>query len=206
MDDVVSIKQLHARGVACGRIIHYAVRMITLIGLRNPEPEYIGTRHNVGAYIARAFAEHYAFGDLKNDKVFLAEKTQGMVDTVPVRVLLPTTYMNNSGRVISTTKLLPQEIIVIHDELALPVGSFKVSHESGSAGHNGVADLIHALGTKTFTRVRVGIHPKSAVAIPGEERSDFVLKRFTPDERKEIDDLVPGIIDSVTDIVREMKK
>lgn len=179
--------------------------MITIIGLRNPEPEYSGTRHNIGAHVARAFAERHGFGDWKNDKIFLAEKTQGIVDGVPVRVLLPTIYMNNSGNVISATKLLPHEIIVIHDELALSVGSFKISHESGSAGHNGVADIIRVLGTKTFTRVRIGIHPKNRAVISGEERSDFVLKRFTLDERKEIDNLIPDIINATTDIVGKIK-
>lgn len=179
--------------------------MLTILGLRNPEDEYGGTRHNIGADIVRAFTEAQGFASLKNDKLFFAEKTQGDVGSVPVRILLPTTYMNESGKVVAAAKVSPEELVVVHDELALSVGTFTISYGRGAGGHNGVESIIRACGTNDIVRVRVGIDPAPPQVVTGEGRADFVLKPFTPDERAQIAGMMPRILDALALLVKEGK-
>lgn len=179
--------------------------MITILGLRNPEDEYGGTRHNIGADVVRAFAEVQGFNPFKTDKLFFAEKTQGDVGSVPVRVLLPTTYMNESGKVVAAAKVDPHDIVVVHDELALPVGAFTISYGRSAGGHNGVESVIRACGTNDIVRVRVGINPAPPQVVTGEQRADFVLKPFTPDERAQIAAMMPRIVDALALLVKEGK-
>lgn len=179
--------------------------MITIVGLRNPEDEYAGTRHNVGGDVVRAFANVHAFNAFTKDKIFFAEKTQGEVEGNAVRLLLPTTYMNESGKTIAATKLAPEEIVLVHDELALPIGTFTISYGRNAGGHNGVESVIRACGTADIVRVRIGIHPAASHVVSGEQRADFVLKTFTPEEREKIAIMMPNVLDALRLIVTRGK-
>jgi len=128
------------------------------------------------------------------DKKLSGRTTGGQIGNEPVLVLYPDTYMNNSGA--AAVKLVPKtevsDLIVMHDDIDLPFGQIKVSHGRGGGGNNGVSSIIQKLGSKDFTRIRIGIAPKSfwtgEVKRPagGGPLERFVLKSFSPSERKQL--------------------
>ncbi len=134
-----------------------------IIGLRNPGAEYEPTRHNAGAWFVDALRQHHA-GVAKEEK-----KLQGFLSSIQIQgtscyTFTPTTYMNLSGlsvrRAMDYFKLLPADILVVHDELDLPVGNIKLKGDGGHGGHNGLRDIIQHLGASHFHRLRIGIgHP-----------------------------------------------
>ncbi|OGG60582.1 hypothetical protein A3C89_00035 [Candidatus Kaiserbacteria bacterium RIFCSPHIGHO2_02_FULL_50_50] len=175
--------------------------MITLLALRNPEPEYARTRHNIGADVLRAFAESNNFPAFKYDKFLKAEKTISTIGDHDVQLLLSGTYMNESGQVVAASKLTPEETIVIHDELNVPVGDLKISYGAGAGGHNGVASVTSTFGTAAYTRLRIGIEPNHPVT--GDARANFVLKPFTPEERQKIEDNIKTFTAALITIIKE---
>ncbi|MBI4022864.1 aminoacyl-tRNA hydrolase [Candidatus Berkelbacteria bacterium] len=160
--------------------------MKLIVGLGNPGKEYAQTRHNVGWMVLDRLAEQLGTHPWSHSEKFtaeLAEIGEGIHRTI---LLKPTTFMNNSGRAVERlrhfSKLEPADIVVVHDELALPLGSMRVRLGGTSAGHNGVGSIIHHLGTEAFWRVRIGIEQPGATR-PYGEQSDFVLGRFSAEER-----------------------
>ncbi len=146
--------------------------MWVIAGLGNPGKEYTGTRHNVGRDFLLA-----------------------LEDTLPkkVKTITPDVYMNNSGGPLK--KLIPskkaaERLIVLHDELDLPLGKVKISYGSSAGGHKGVKSVIQALKTQNFTRIRIGISPstpKGKLKRPdGEKIVDFVLGKFRPAEQEKL--------------------
>lgn len=114
--------------------------MYIVVGLGNPGDEYLHTRHNTGRMMAD----------------FIAEKVDG------VKVFTPETFMNKTGPAVAKvvkTKKSAEKLIVIYDDLDLPLGTFKISYNRGSGGHNGLESIIKALKTREFIRIRVGIAP-----------------------------------------------
>ena len=172
--------------------------MITLIGLGNPGPEYEHSRHNIGRRILAHFMEKHGFSGMVRSDSFAGNISNGIVDGKEVMVLFPNTYMNESGaaaKKLALKGVVPENIVVVHDELDLPSGSFKVSYGSGSGGHHGVDSIVAALGTKDFVRVRVGISPTSFFGHlkkpHGAERvSRFVLGILGRKEEKQLDALL----------------
>lgn len=143
-----------------------------LVGLGNPDKEYGGTRHNVG----REFVAH-------------------LKDTLPkkTKVLDLNVYMNNSGGPIKKavpSKKAAEQLIVVHDELDLPLGRVKISFGSSAGGHNGVKSIEKALKTKDYVRVRVGISPSTPngkLKRPDAEKiTDFVLGKFKTSEQEKL--------------------
>lgn len=137
--------------------------MLLIVGLGNPGKKYEKTRHNAGCMV---------LDELKK-KEFPG-----------VRLLKPDTFMNNSGKVVKSllTKyqiLNTKYLVVVHDDIDIPLGKIKVSKGSGSAGHKGVESIIQSLGTKDFTRIRVGILPPAGKP---EDVETFVLKNFKKEE------------------------
>jgi PTH1 family peptidyl-tRNA hydrolase len=151
-----------------------------IVGLGNPGERYARTRHNVGVMALQRAADRW--------KVNLpvsayARHGRGRVGTVDVMLAAPLAWMNQSGSVVKA--LLddcgssPHDLLVIHDDLDLPVGRLRLKRSGGSGGHNGILSLLTALDTNQFSRLKVGIgRPR-----PGEETADFVLSPFTPEER-----------------------
>ena len=175
--------------------------MITILALRNPEPEYAGTRHNIGADVLRAFAESHDFLAFTRDKFLKAEKSIGTIGDHDVQLLLSDTYMNESGQVVLAAKLFPENTIVIHDELNVPVGDLKISYGAGAGGHNGVASITQAFGTAAYTRLRIGIEPNHVVS--GDARANFVLKPFTPEEKEKLELAMKTFTAALTTILKE---
>jgi peptidyl-tRNA hydrolase, PTH1 family len=138
--------------------------MFLIIGLGNPGKKYEGTRHNIGSRVIDEL------GSLNLENIILAK---------------PKTFMNESGKAvkgfIKKYKIKPENLIVIHDDIDIPIGKIKISKDSGAGGHKGVESIIGNIGTKNFIRIRVGIQPKRGKP---ERVESFVLKKFTKDEEK----------------------
>ena len=152
---------------------------ISLIaGLGNPGRQYQYTRHNAGALFLDLVCESGRC-ELKPDKKFQGLAGVVNIDGRDIRLLLPTTYMNNSGRAISALasyyKIPAAEILIAYDELDLPMGTTRLKYGGGAAGHNGVKDVISALGTNDFYRLRFGIANPQA----SKRGMDYVLDDFS---------------------------
>jgi len=156
----------------------------TIAALGNPGEEYIGTRHNAGREILMNIEKKE--GD-SFTKAGIANKLFGK----KVTIIYPDVYMNNSGSAIKkviTSKKAAETLVVLHDELDLPLGKIKVSFGSSAGGHNGVKSVQKALGTQNFVRVRIGISPSTPSGKlkrpDGEKTADFVLAKFRPPEKE----------------------
>ena len=170
--------------------------MKLIVGLGNPELKYVMSRHNTGFLAIDELISRYNI-KLENDKfdgIFAKTKIEGE----DVIVAKPMTYMNNSGDFIRPLadyyKIEPKDIIVIYDELALPVGRIRITKEGSAAGHNGIKSIIANLGTEKFIKVRIGI----GIDMPNINQIDFVLKKYTPEEfaeqKKNIDRAVDAVV------------
>jgi PTH1 family peptidyl-tRNA hydrolase len=163
-----------------------------IIGLGNPGEKYASTRHNVGFWVADEIARSVGVG-FRAESKFLGEAAQLSMGGKTVRLLKPTTYMNESGssarRFMDFFKLDVSDLLVVHDELDLPPGTSRLKRGGGHGGHNGLRDLIQHCG-KDFLRLRIGI------GHPGDKKqvTNYVLKRAAGDEQRLIEDsIVDGL-------------
>jgi peptidyl-tRNA hydrolase, PTH1 family len=157
-----------------------------VVGLGNPGDRYARTRHNVGFEVAKEFAARRGLPRFKNKYGGLYTEANG------VAVLLPQTYMNESGNSVGPArgalKLDLERVLVVHDEIDLPFGKVEVRTGGGLAGHNGLKSLKRGLGSGDFTRVRVGVgRPDST---DPEIVSRYVLGRFDEDPRELVESAV----------------
>ena len=167
-----------------------------VVGLGNPGREHIATRHNAGYWFADELAAK--LGVAFNGQA----KFHGQVAKVAdgLRLLKPTTYMNLSGRSVSSFArfftLVPEVVLVVHDELDLLPGDAKLKFGGGIAGHNGLRDVAAQLGTPDFWRLRLGIgHPRDSV-IPQQDVADYVLAPPSRDDRALIDESIGRSLDA----------
>lgn len=159
--------------------------MKIIIGLGNPGEKYTNTPHNIGFDIVDKFAKENAFPEFKLSKKFnalISEKNK-------VILVKPETFMNESGRSVRaiTSFYKTKDIIVIHDDIDLIIGTTKTSEGSGSAGHKGVESIIRELKTKEFTRIRIGIQPEKGKPKNIEK---YVLKKL----KKELEPVIQEVI------------
>ncbi len=158
------------------------------VGLGNPGEKYEKTRHNAGFWWIDALASQ-THSKLASDAKFLGDSGRLQVQS-DAWLLKPSTFMNRSGSAVAALanyyKILPAEILIIHDELDLPVGHCKLKAGGGHAGHNGLKDIEAALGTKNFLRLRLGIGCPS----DRSEVINFVLKAPSKDEQAKIDEKI----------------
>ena len=154
--------------------------MYLIAGLGNPTREYAGTRHNIGYDTITRLCDDYRISlDIKKHKGLCGK---GVIGSEKVLLVQPLTYMNLSGDCIKEAadyyKIDPAHIIVIYDDISLPVGKLRVRAKGSAGGHNGMKSIIARLGTEEFARVRIGIGEKPA----GWDLADYVLGRFQTDE------------------------
>ena len=171
--------------------------MKLIIGLGNPGEEYKKTRHNAGFLAVDKIISNIQY-PISNSK-FNSEIFQGTIDNKKILLIKPQTFMNNSGQavraIVDYYKIDLENIIVIHDDLDIPLGEYKLSKNRNSGGHKGVQSIIDYLGTKDFTRIRIGINIENKKT-PTEK---FVLERFSKDEME----IAEGVIE---EIVKEIYK
>ncbi|GAB3286380.1 aminoacyl-tRNA hydrolase [Parahaliea aestuarii] len=158
-----------------------------IAGLGNPGSDYRGTRHNAGADFVEALARQCG-ATLQSEGKFFGLTARITLAGQDLRLLIPTTYMNRSGQAVAAMasfyKIEPEQILVAHDELDIPAGQARFKQGGGHGGHNGLRDIVPALGnSKDFHRLRIGIgHPGHASKVTG-----YVLGRPSADERTRID-------------------
>lgn len=161
-----------------------------IVGLGNPGPEYAQTRHNAGFWLLDEIA-YQLKAPLKSESKYFGEMGRAKESTGEVYLLKPQTFMNRSGQAIGALagfyKILPEEILVLHDELDLLPGIAKLKFGGGHGGHNGLKSAIAALGNNNnFWRLRIGIgHPGDKNLV-----SNFVLKKAPKAEQDLIDDAI----------------
>ncbi|MDO8513964.1 MAG: aminoacyl-tRNA hydrolase [bacterium] len=182
-----------------------------IVGLGNPGPEYQGTRHNCGRMALEMFTKAMDFGDWKEDKKAKAHVTSGMVGKTAVVCIAPDTFMNKSGVAVGKfvkTQKAAERMVVIYDDLDLPLGSLKLSFNRGSGGHRGVESIMKAVKTKKFTRVRVGVSPVAGAGKlkkPSGEKEvvDFILAKFKPAELDEMKKVFKKVSQALESIVAD---
>lgn len=157
-----------------------------VVGLGNPGPEYAETRHNVGFRVADLLAAR-AGARFSVHKRSNSDVAQGRLVGRPVTVAKPRTYMNVTGGPVAGLvryfSVPAEEIVVVHDDLDLGFGVIRLKRGGGEGGHNGLRSISRSIGTKDYLRVRFGIGRP-----PGrQDPADYVLKRFSTPERKELD-------------------
>jgi PTH1 family peptidyl-tRNA hydrolase len=176
-----------------------------VVGLGNPGRKYEGTRHNVGWWALDHLADvwHFDGWQLVGD----AMVAEGRVADERVRLLKPQTFMNLSGaalrpylRRLEFTGL--QDLLVLVDEVAIPLGTMRLRSAGSAGGHNGLKSIEATLGTPAYARLRIGIAPLDATRQVGD-LADFVLDDFAPDEREVVNGLLPRIADAVDCWARE---
>lgn len=164
--------------------------MKLIVGLGNPGDQYKNVRHNLGFMVMDELG--YRWEDNKKFKSLIA-KTNDLI------FVKPQTYMNNSGmavrRLADYFKIQPEDIIVIYDELDLPLGKTRVRTGGGAAGHHGVESVIEILGTDQFKRIRLGIGPAKG------SPEKFVLEPFISSEKPKVEKMIQEAVSAIDSMV-----
>lgn len=165
--------------------------MKLIVGLGNPGIKYKKTRHNIGWRIIEELAHQIEAEQWKMEMRFNAFKTQNIINQEKIILIKPQTFMNSSGlsvkSIIDYYKIPIESILIIHDEIDLPLEEIKIQKKRGSAGHKGVESIIEHLGTNSFNRMRVGIKSDKQKTMETEK---FVLQNFTSKE----EEIIQGVI------------
>lgn len=190
-------KILRQRGYSGGSA---ASPPLFIVGLGNPGPDYARTRHNIGFMAVDAL--HAAWGLPQWRAKYDGMLAEGAVDGQKIILLKPMTYMNESGRSVGPAlrfyKVPPARLIILHDELDIPLGEVRCKQGGGNAGHNGLKSIQAHLDTPDFWRVRLGIgHPGSRERVTGH-----VLSAFTADERGVVDITLQRLIEQRADLIQ----
>lgn len=176
--------------------------MKLIIGLGNPGNNHALTRHNAGFLCLDYLKKEWGTGEFQPDKKMSALISEGTMGREKILLVKPETFMNASGTTVSQLvhfyKLEPTDIVVIHDDLDIAPGTYKLTNSSRAAGHNGVADIIEKLGTQDFTRIRLGIGRPTEVAGACLPSHDFVLQNFSKEELALLTSLFPQVKDEIT--------
>ena len=171
---------------------HLPLKLIAGIG--NPGTQYANTRHNAGAWFIEKLAEKYG-ASFKPEKKFFGHTSLINVDGIEVKLLVPDTYMNESGKSIGILanffRIEPREILVAHDEIDFPSGKIRFKQEGGLAGHNGLRDISNCLaGARDFNRLRIGVgHPGDRTGVTGH-----VLGKVSAKDRELIENRIEDAI------------
>jgi peptidyl-tRNA hydrolase, PTH1 family len=188
--------------------------MYYIIGLGNPGDEYKNSRHNTGRMLVEYFHGKNKFPKWEFNKKIHTSLSAGKIGKEKVTLVLPETFMNKSGSALKsliTSKKKAENMVVIYDDLDLPIGKFKISFGRGSGGHRGIESIIRSVKTKYFIRVRVGISPATLsgkLKKPSGEKAvvDFILGDFKKKELETIKKISKKINDALIAIIVEGKE
>jgi PTH1 family peptidyl-tRNA hydrolase len=177
-----------------------------IVGLGNPGREYAATRHNVGWWLIDHLADVWHFDGWKKDAE--SHVANGVVDGVKVRLVKPQTYMNLSGQALKNFVRRPfwspaKDLLVVVDEVQLPVGRIRIRPRGSAGGHNGLKSVEHVLGTREYGRLRIGVGPSEERKGVYPNLADFVLAPFARDEREDILGLMPELTAAVETWLKE---
>lgn len=178
--------------------------MYLILGLGNPGPRYELTRHNMGFLVVDTFAEKHR---IKLDQhQHQALSGRGEVEGCPVVVSKAMTYMNKSGvaakALLRSLDIPPERLIVVHDEIDLPLGKIKKKFKGGSAGHGGIGSIIEKLGTGEFARFRIGVSRP-------EDRGDvvdYVLSPFADEEIPQVNEILEEAVSEIEQTLKELNQ
>jgi len=171
-----------------------------IVGLGNPGREYAATRHNVGWWLIDHLADVWHFDGWKKDGD--AHVANGTVAGVKVRLVKPQTFMNLSGQALRSYARRPfwsaaKDLLVVVDEVQIPVGRTRLRARGSAGGHNGLKSVEHALDTRDYARLRIGVGPSEERKGVYKNLADFVLAPFARDEREDILSLMPKLTEAV---------
>jgi PTH1 family peptidyl-tRNA hydrolase len=176
--------------------------MIIIIGLGNPGKKFEGTRHNIGFMAIDEFARKNDFPDFKLQKKSNAIVSERILGNEAVVLAKPQTFMNDSGKavkqLISNTEAKMADLVIIHDDIDLPVGKIKIVKERGSAGHKGVESIIKNIGNDGLIRFRIGIAGQKDV-----KAMKVVLKNFSEEEQKIIGEIIHKTTEALNLFINE---
>lgn len=179
--------------------------MILIVGLGNPGKRFQKTRHNLGFQIVDELKRKNNFPDFMLKKKLNSLITEKKFDNQKVILTKPQTFMNNSGLAVKSLihfyKITPPgRVVIIHDDIDLPLGKIKIIKNRGAAGHKGVESIIRALRTKDFIRCRLGIQPKNGKP---KRIENFVLQKFTKKEEELIKKILKTGRKALETMIRE---
>jgi len=195
--------------------------MFTIIGLGNPGDEYSKSRHNVGWMTLDEIHKQYGFSDWKEKKGIKAELSTGTIGKKKVTLVKPTTFMNKSGDAVGKLirpasakatagkgKKVYEDVVVISDDLDIPLGSIKIMFNRGSGGHKGVESVIRGLKSEAFVRIKIGLTPTTPTGKLKKPKGEdavlkFVIKVFRPDEEKVVKKTVKRTVEAIEVMLNE---
>lgn len=184
---------------------------IVIVGLGNPGKEYEKTRHNAGRNAVEFLAKQEGFAELIFNKTANALLGKGQIAGENITLILPETMMNLSGKAVSSFVKSPKaakNLLVIHDDLDLPLGTIKMVFGRGSGGHKGVESVMRAIKTKDFARIRIGISAagkkNQAKKVQGEEKViKLVIGKWKPTEEAMVKKILKKVIEAVQLFVKD---
>ena len=168
--------------------------MRLLVGLGNPGPRYAGNRHNIGFMAVDAIVRRHSFSSIRER--FHSLTAEGTIDGEKVLAMAPQTFMNDSGRAVQAAvqffKLQPTDVIVIYDEIDLPLGKVRVKRGGGAGGHNGIRSIDAHIGAD-YWRVRMGVdHPGQKELV-----KSYVLMDFFKEEHETVQSMLDAVADAI---------
>jgi PTH1 family peptidyl-tRNA hydrolase len=187
------------------------IKNLIVVGLGNPGEEYENTRHNIGRKVLDLFNKSHELDDWEIDKKLKALVAEGKVGKNRVLLVKPETFMNKSGESVKPlikTKKAAESLIVIHDDLDLPLGKIKISFNKSSGGHRGVESIIKAIKTESFVRIRIGISAETAsgkIKKPqGEQKViDAILGDFKKSEELDVKKIVKRSVIALEKVIQD---
>lgn len=187
--------------------------MMLIVGLGNPGGEYKNTRHNTGRIILENIAKSNDFSEWKNNLKLKALCAKGEINGRKLDFMLPETFMNNSGvavsRIINDKKKL-KDLVVIYDDMDLPLGYYKISYNKSSGGHNGLSSIIKKVKSQEFVRIRIGVSPSTPTGKTKKPKGEeavlkFLLGKFKEEELKEVKKISKKISEIIKVLAEEGK-
>lgn len=171
--------------------------MKMIVGLGNPGEKYKNNRHNVGFMVVSKLQDELSLPMFKLSKKFLSE----VVQTKSYLIAKPQTYMNDSGRAVAAIsrfyKVKNEDIYVVHDDLDITLGNYKIQFGKGPQVHNGLLSIEEQLGTDKFWNVRVGVENRVVRGNKGIPGVEYSLQSFSPDENRIVDEVIESVVNEL---------